>query len=77
MQRARLSGSKWFHLMKDLAKIFKFFFTFLHLKKGELTPFLLDLIGPEQSAYVPGRSMTDSILLVQEAVHSMSRKRNL
>lgn len=38
---------------------------------NRLTPFLLDLIGPEQSAYVPGRSMTDSILLVQEAVHSM------
>ncbi|KAG7599606.1 Endonuclease/exonuclease/phosphatase superfamily [Arabidopsis suecica] len=33
------------------------------------------LIGPAQSSFIPGRLSTDNIVLVQEAVHSMRRKK--
>lgn len=33
------------------------------------------LIGPAQSSFIPGRLSTDTIVLVQEAVHSMRRKK--
>jgi len=33
------------------------------------------LVGPAQSSFIPGRLSTDNILVVQEAVHSMRRKK--
>lgn len=33
------------------------------------------LIGPAQSSFIPGRVSTNNIVVVQEAVHSMRRKR--
>ena len=33
------------------------------------------LIRPAQSSFIPGRLSTDNILVVQEAVHSMRRKK--
>lgn len=33
------------------------------------------LIGPAQSSFIPGRLSTDNIVIVQEAVHSMRRKK--
>lgn len=33
------------------------------------------LIGPTQSSFIPGRLSTDNIVIVQEAVHSMRRKK--
>lgn len=33
------------------------------------------LIGPAQASFIPGRLSTDNIVLVQEAVHSMRRKK--
>ena len=33
------------------------------------------LIGPAQSSFTPSRLSTDNILVVQEAVHSMRRKK--
>lgn len=33
------------------------------------------LIGPAQSSFIPGRLSTDNIVVVQEAVHSMRRKK--
>lgn len=33
------------------------------------------LIGPAQSSFIPGRLSTDNIIMVQEAVHSMRRKK--
>lgn len=35
------------------------------------------LIGPAQSSFIPGRLSTDNILIVQEAVHSMRRKKGV
>lgn len=35
------------------------------------------LIGPAQSSFIPGRLSTDNIVIVQEAVHSMKRKKGL
>lgn len=40
-----------------------------------LRPMLGELIGPFQSSFLPGRSTADNILLVQEVVHSMRRKK--
>lgn len=34
------------------------------------------LIGPAQSSFIPGRLSTDNIIVVQEAVHSMRRKKD-
>ncbi|KAG7585751.1 Pentatricopeptide repeat [Arabidopsis thaliana x Arabidopsis arenosa] len=34
------------------------------------------LIGPAQASFIPGRLSTDNIVLVQEAVHSMRRKKD-
>lgn len=42
----------------------------LRLKK--LMP---NLIGPAQASFIPGRLSTDNIVVVQEAVHSMRRKK--
>ena len=33
------------------------------------------LIGPAQASFIPGRMSTDNIVIVQEAVHSMKRKK--
>lgn len=33
------------------------------------------LIGPAQSNFIPGRLSTDNIVIVQEAIHSMRRKK--
>lgn len=33
------------------------------------------LIGPAQSSFIPGRLSTDNIVIVQEAIHSMRRKK--
>ncbi|KFK31800.1 hypothetical protein AALP_AA6G160500 [Arabis alpina] len=34
-----------------------------------------NLIGPEQSSFIPGRLSADNIVVVQESVHSMRRKK--
>ncbi|KAG7579838.1 Ribonuclease H domain [Arabidopsis thaliana x Arabidopsis arenosa] len=34
-----------------------------------------NLIGPAQASFIPGRLSTDNIVIVQEAVHSMRRKK--
>ena len=40
-----------------------------------LRPFLDKLISPLQSAFVPGRKSVDNAILVQEIIHSLSKKR--
>ncbi|KAG7578919.1 Reverse transcriptase domain [Arabidopsis thaliana x Arabidopsis arenosa] len=40
-----------------------------------LKPVMSKLIGPAQASFIPGRVSTDNIVLVQEAVHSMRRKK--
>ncbi|KAG7559018.1 Reverse transcriptase zinc-binding domain [Arabidopsis thaliana x Arabidopsis arenosa] len=40
-----------------------------------LKPVMCKLIGPAQSSFIPGRLSTDNIVIVQEAVHSMRRKK--
>lgn len=42
----------------------------LRLKK-----LMSNLIGPAQASFIPGRLSTDNIVVVQEAVHSMRRKK--
>lgn len=40
-----------------------------------LKSLMSNLIGPAQSSFIPGRLSTDNIMVVQEAVHSMKRKK--
>ncbi|KAG7579199.1 hypothetical protein ISN45_Aa03g033600 [Arabidopsis thaliana x Arabidopsis arenosa] len=40
-----------------------------------LKPVMAKLIGPAQSSFIPGRLSIDNIVVVQEAVHSMKRKK--
>lgn len=42
---------------------------------GRLKGVMTKLIGPAQSSFIPGRLSTDNIVVVQEAVHSMRRKK--
>ncbi|KAL8129329.1 LOW QUALITY PROTEIN: hypothetical protein V2J09_018484 [Rumex salicifolius] len=39
-----------------------------------LQPLMSNLVGPMQSSFIPGRFITDNIIVVQELVHSMKRK---
>lgn len=42
---------------------------------GRLKGVITKLIGPAQASFIPGRLSTDNIVVVQEAVHSMKRKK--
>ncbi|GLT93128.1 hypothetical protein SLE2022_109330 [Rubroshorea leprosula] len=42
---------------------------------NRLRPFLQHLIGPFQNSFLTGRSTIDNIILTQEVVHSMRRKK--
>ena len=42
---------------------------------GRLKGVISKLVGPAQSSFIPGRLSTDNIVVVQEAVHSMRRKK--
>lgn len=44
---------------------------------NRLAPLMSSIIGPEQSAFLRGRSIADNVMLIQEIAHSISRyKRN-
>ena len=44
--------------------------------RNEITePFLVDLISPLQSSFIPGRGITDNAILVQEVVHFIHHSR--
>ena len=42
---------------------------------GRLRPYLEKLVSPLQSAFVPGRKGIDNAIIVQELIHSISRKK--
>lgn len=42
---------------------------------GRMKPVMTKLIGPAQSSFIPGRLSTNNIVIVQEAGHSMRRKK--
>ncbi|WZZ33856.1 hypothetical protein YC2023_017257 [Brassica napus] len=42
---------------------------------GRLKGIMNKLIGPAQSSFIPGRLSADNIVIIQEAVHSMRRKK--
>ena len=43
---------------------------------NRLKPILDRLISPTQSAFVPGRSIHDNSVLVQDAIHSLKKKKD-
>lgn len=51
------------------------FKTITKVMVGRLKLVISKLIGPAQASFIPGRLSTDNIVLVQEAVHSMRRKK--
>ena len=42
---------------------------------NRLQEILPDLIGPHQTSFVPGRHITENIIVAQEIIHSMRRKK--
>ena len=42
---------------------------------SRLRPFLDKLISPLQTAFVPGRKGIDNVIIVQEIIHTLSKKR--
>ena len=42
---------------------------------NRLREFLDDIIGPEQSAFIPGRLIIDNVLIAYESVHAMKRRK--
>lgn len=42
---------------------------------GRLKRVITKLIGPAQTSFIPGRLSSDNIVVVQEAFHSMRRKK--
>lgn len=44
---------------------------------GRLKGIMSKLIGPAQASFIPGRLSADNIVVVQEAVHSMRRKKGV
>lgn len=40
-----------------------------------MKPLMSELTGPNQASFIPGRHTTDNILMVQEVVHSLRKKR--
>ncbi|OMO68562.1 reverse transcriptase [Corchorus capsularis] len=40
-----------------------------------LRPMLRDLISPMQSSFIPGRGTTDDIVVLQEVIHTLSRRK--
>lgn len=49
--------------------------TITKLMTACLRPFLSDLIGPTQSAFIPGRGCQDNITVAQEIIHSFKKCR--
>ncbi|XP_019163505.1 PREDICTED: uncharacterized protein LOC109159849 [Ipomoea nil] len=42
---------------------------------NRMRPLMCDLIGPHQNSFLPGRSTQDNVILTQEMVHTMHKKR--
>lgn len=42
---------------------------------NRIQPLMPKLVGPNQNSFIPGRSITDNVILAQEVVHSMQYKR--
>lgn len=42
---------------------------------GRLKGVITKMVGPAQSSFIPGSQSTDNIVVVQEAVHFMRRKK--
>lgn len=42
---------------------------------ARIRPLLSDLVSPFQTAFVPGRKGMDNVIIVQEMIHTISRKK--
>ena len=42
---------------------------------ARLRPYLGKLISPMQTAFVPGRKGTDNVIIAQEVLHSLGKKK--
>ncbi|XP_028094336.1 uncharacterized protein LOC114294405 [Camellia sinensis] len=44
---------------------------------NRIRPLLQDLVGPTQSSFIPGRSTHDNIIITQELIHTLRKKKDL
>lgn len=42
---------------------------------ARIRPLLADLVSPFQTVFVPGRKGVDNVIIVQEIIHTMSKKK--
>ena len=49
--------------------------TITKLLANRLKAIMPELIGPNQTSFVPGRHITENVVIVQEVIHSMRRKK--
>lgn len=42
---------------------------------NRLKPLMSKLVGPNQCSFIPGRQAVDNVVIVQEVVHSLKRKK--
>ncbi|KAH9666253.1 reverse transcriptase domain-containing protein [Citrus sinensis] len=63
-----------FKMYRPISLCTVFYKTVTKIIVNRLQVILPDLIGPHQISFVPGRHITENIIIAQEVVHSMRRK---
>ena len=63
-----------FKMYRPISLCTVFYKTVTKIIVNRLQAILPDLIGPHQTSFVPGRHITENIIIAQEVIHSMRRK---
>ncbi|KAH9699193.1 putative ribonuclease H protein [Citrus sinensis] len=63
-----------FKMYRPISLCTVFYKTVTKIIVTRLQALLPDLVGPHQTSFVPGRHITENIIIAQEVVHSMRRK---
>lgn len=71
----KVSSPEKIHQFRPISLCNVLFKIFTKTMVGRMKRVITKLIGPAQSSFIPGRLSTDNVVIVQEAVHSMRRKK--